>query len=92
MDERDCHRYKLGAMLLDLENPARVRHRTHAPILEPSAEYENLGHKAGIAYPCGAAVLGERLYVYYGGADSVVCVATASLPELLAALRREPAE
>jgi predicted GH43/DUF377 family glycosyl hydrolase len=92
VDERDASRYKIGAMLLDADNPARVLHRSSAPVLEPSAGYENNGHKAGIAYPCGAAVIGSRLFVYYGGADSVVCVATANLNTLLAKLVKEPAE
>ena len=92
VDERDDKRYKIGAMLLDLDDPTKVLHRSSAPILEPSAGYENNGHKAGVAYPCGAAVLGGRLFVYYGGADSVVCVATASLSRLLDQIMKEPAE
>ena len=92
VDEKDDTRYKIGAMLLDLTDPGRVLHRSSAPVLEPSACYENDGHKAGVAYPCGAAVLGSRLFVYYGGADSVVCVATANLGRLLRDLLKEPAE
>jgi signal recognition particle subunit SEC65 len=45
--------------------------------------YENDGLKAGVVYPCGAAVIGERLFVYYGGADMVVCVASAKLKSFL---------
>jgi predicted GH43/DUF377 family glycosyl hydrolase len=81
--EQDSGRYKIGAMLLDLQRPYIVLHRSNAPILEPTAEYENDGFKAGVIYPCGAVVIGDTLYVYYGGADSYVCVATANLDHFL---------
>jgi len=81
--EQDSGRYKIGAMLLDLKNPTRVLHRSQSPILEPDAKYENEGFKGGVIYPCGAVVIKDILYVYYGGADSCVCVATANLTEFL---------
>lgn len=82
VDEKD-RRYKIGAMLLDLKNPRKVLARTKKPILEPIEWYENAGHKRGVAYPCGAVVMGKELYVYYGGADSYVCVASANLEKFL---------
>jgi predicted GH43/DUF377 family glycosyl hydrolase len=91
VDDRDAGRYKIGAMLLDLKNPTRVLHRSRRPILEPVEHYENNGHKAGVAYPCGAAVLDGKIFVYYGGADSVVCTAMTETDRLLAALLKEPA-
>lgn len=92
VDNRDASRYKIGAMLLDLKNPTKVLYRTDQPVLEPVEWYENEGHKSGIAYPCGAAVIDGTLFVYYGGADTVVCVATADLQEFLEALvqKRKP--
>ncbi len=91
VDDLDANRYKMGAMLLDLKNPTQVLYRSRRPILEPVAHYENNGHKAGVAYPCGAAMLDGRLFVYYGGADSVVCAAMTETDRLLAALLKEPA-
>jgi predicted GH43/DUF377 family glycosyl hydrolase len=44
--------------------------------------YENDG-KPGVVYASGAVVKGDTLYIYYGGGDKHVCVAQASLPELL---------
>jgi predicted GH43/DUF377 family glycosyl hydrolase len=85
IDEREPGRYKLGAMLLDLNDPTRVLHRSAAPVLSPDEHYENHG-KPGIVYACGAVVRDETLFVYYGGADKVVCVATAPLDEFLDAL------
>jgi predicted GH43/DUF377 family glycosyl hydrolase len=75
----DESRYKIGAMLLDLKDPTKVLARTKKPILEPVASYENEGWKSGVVYPCGAVIINDRLFVYYGGADMVVCVASAKL-------------
>jgi hypothetical protein len=66
-------------MLLDLKDPTKVLARTKKPILEPVASYENEGWKSGVVYPCGAVIINDRLFVYYGGADMVVCVASAKL-------------
>jgi len=83
VDDKDDSKYKIGAMLLDLKDPAKVLHRTDAPILEPVEWYENAGHKTGVAYPCGVVTIKDRLFIYYGGADTVVCVATANAEEFL---------
>ena len=79
----DESRYKIGAMLLDLKDPTKVLARTRNPILEPNEVCENEGCKSGVVYPCGAVIISERLFVYYGGADMVVCVATAKLDSFL---------
>ena len=79
----DESRYKIGAMLLDLKDPTRVLARTKAPILEPIMPYENEGWKAGVVYPCGAVIISDHLFVYYGGADTVVCVASVKLEPFL---------
>ena len=93
IDKRDPGRYKLGAMLLDIHDPTKILNRSVAPVLSPDEHYENHG-KPGIVYACGAVVrpstaLGtseETLFIYYGGADKVVCVATAPLHAFLDAL------
>ena len=76
-------------MLLDIKEPTRVLARTKQPILEPLEVYENDGLKEGVVYPCGAVIIQDRLFVYYGGADMVTCVATANINAFLASLRRE---
>jgi predicted GH43/DUF377 family glycosyl hydrolase len=83
MDKRDPNKYKVGAMLLDHDDPTKILHRLRHPILEPAAIYENHGAKAGVVYVCGAVIKENTLFVYYGGADSVVCVATENLDEFL---------
>ena len=64
VDEKDASKYKMGAMLLDLNDPTKVLHRSSHPIIEPSDWYENEGHKAGIVYPCGALVKDGKLIIY----------------------------
>lgn len=89
VDERDVSKYKIGAMILDSQNPEHVLHRTSQPILGPTEWYENNGHKSGIAYPCGAVVKDGNLLIYYGGADSYVCVASTNFNEFVDALRNQ---
>ena len=87
VDDRDDRQYKIGAMLLDLKDPTKVRYRSLHPILTPTEWYENEGYKAGVTYPCGAVVVNGTLMVYYGGADTVVCVATKNLDDFLKELK-----
>lgn len=87
MDD-DWSKYKVGAMLLDFENPSKILCRAQEPILEPEEFYENNGYKPGIVYVSGAVVKDGILLVYYGGADSYTCVAYAPLEEFLATLKK----
>ena len=80
--------YKLGAMLLDLEDPSCVIARAQQPVLEPTAWYEN-DWKPGVVYATGAVVLGRDLIVYYGGGDKYIAAAKINLEELLRQLKRE---
>ena len=75
--------YRVGAMMLDLDNPLRILGRASEPILEPEADYERVGLVPNVVFPCGNVVIGDTLYVYYGGADKVSCVATCDLNELI---------
>lgn len=86
MDHRNPDRYRIGAMILDIKDPTKVLYRSQEPILEPEAWYENEGYKSGVIYTCGAVVKGKELFVYYGGADKVSCVAIADLKKFLTEL------
>ena len=88
IDDRDDSRYKIGAMILALEDPSRVLFRTSNPILEPEEHYENEG-KPGIVYPCGAVVLKNELFVYYGGGDRVACCATTQLDQFVKGVKKD---
>ncbi|HEY5589283.1 MAG TPA: hypothetical protein VIK86_10080 [Candidatus Paceibacterota bacterium] len=89
MDHKNPDRYRMGAMLLDLKDPTKILHRSKSPILEPEEDYENNGHKWGVVYSCGAVVKNDELFVYYGGADKFVCVASIDLKELLDDLKKD---
>jgi predicted GH43/DUF377 family glycosyl hydrolase len=82
-------RYKIGAMLLDLKDPAKIIARSKTPIIEPDLWYENEGLKAGVAYPCGSVIKDGKLFVYYGGADTVTCVGTYEINDFLDKLLHE---
>jgi predicted GH43/DUF377 family glycosyl hydrolase len=81
--DNDSSKYRVGAMLLDLKDPTHVLHRSNHPIIEPTEYYENSLAKFGVIYPCGAVVVNGELLVYYGGSDTVTCVAGANLKEFL---------
>jgi len=81
--------YKVGVMLLDLDDPTKIICRAKAPVLESMASYENSGFKPGIVYVSGAVIKDGTLYVYYGGADSYVCVASANLDQFLKELKQQ---
>lgn len=83
MEKHETHRYKLWAMILDAKDPTKILYDSSQPILEPDEWYENEGYKRGVVYSCGAVVKDGELFVYYGGADKVSCVATANLDRFL---------
>jgi predicted GH43/DUF377 family glycosyl hydrolase len=80
-------KYRLGAALLDLNNPLHVLARLHNPILEPVAWYENDGYRAGTVFSNGQVIIDDMLYVYYGGADKYTAVAFMPLKKIMDALK-----
>jgi predicted GH43/DUF377 family glycosyl hydrolase len=78
--------YYVSAALLDLNDPSKVIARRKVPILEPETPYELFGQVNNVVFPCGAAIIGKDLFVYYGGADSVIGVATMKIEDLLKSL------
>lgn len=81
-------RYGLGAMLLDLADPARVLARSEEPIMEPVTDYEREGFFGNVVFTCGHVVDGDRLTIYYGAADRVICGAHLSIRQILHTLGR----
>ena len=75
--------YRLGLALLDLENPVKVIRRTDEWIFGPKAHYEREGDVDDVVFPCGWVVRDGRVLIYYGAADSRLCLATADLDELV---------
>lgn len=77
--------YRIGLALLDLEDPSKVIARGNEWVFGPDAPYERLGDVSDVVFPCGW-VQGDdpdQIRLYYGAADSTVCVADASLSELV---------
>lgn len=77
--------YRMGALLLDLDNPTKVVGRLRAPLLEPAADEQD-GYVPNVVYSCGAMVHADTLVLPYGIGDAAIGVATVPLPELLSAL------
>jgi predicted GH43/DUF377 family glycosyl hydrolase len=78
--------YHLGAMLLDLNDPSKMIARTKAPILSPREPYERVGLTSNVVFTSGAILEEDgEVKIYYGGADTVQCVATARLEDLIEA-------
>lgn len=78
--------YRVGVALLDKNDPTIVLGRSAYPIFEPTTEYEWKGIISGVVFPCGTVLRDDTVYMYYGGADYVVGVATAKLKDILKTL------
>ena len=76
--------YKLGCMLLDLAAPDRILGLAPDPILEPEMDYEREGSVPNVVITCGALPEPNgELSIYYGGADTCICLATARIADLV---------
>jgi predicted GH43/DUF377 family glycosyl hydrolase len=79
-------KYCIGAFLLDLAEPSRVIGRLSEPLLSPN-EAEREGYVPNVVYTCGALLHGRELVIPYAMSDSATSFATASLDELLGAMK-----
>jgi predicted GH43/DUF377 family glycosyl hydrolase len=89
------HTYRLGVMLLDLTDPTTLIYRSPNAILEPTETFEIGGEDSwvpNVVFTCGAVsreegkdILGaeDEILVYYGAADSLICVATARVRDFI---------
>ena len=84
--------YRVGLALLDLEEPTRVLRRLPSWILAPLAAYERTGDVPNVVFPCGLLhdPGSDEIRLYYGAADSSICLATARLRDLLEAVLTAP--
>ena len=80
-------RYRLGAMLLDRDDPEKILAWTKEPLLRPETEYEKRGFFGGTVFTCGCIRDGDRVLLYYGAADDKICRADFTLDEIFRALR-----
>jgi len=78
--------YRVGAFMLDKNDPTKIIAITKNPFLEPEFEYETCGFYDGCVFPCSLVIKDDTMYLYYGTADKFVCVATASYKEFISEL------
>lgn len=78
-------RYSLGAILLDLEDPTKIIGAMKSYILTPEMDYEHHGVTPDVVFAAGAIadLRTRRLRVYYGGADTCVCLAEGDLDAII---------
>ena len=79
--------YRIGAILLDLDDPTRILSQLAQPLLSPATDEQD-GYVPNVVYSCGALVHADTLVLPYGISDAAIGIATVPLPELLAALSR----
>ncbi len=78
--------YRTGAVMLDLIDPRIVLGRSLSPLHSPREDYERVGDVGNVVFACGAIVDDDQtVKVYYGAADTAICVATATLAEIIGA-------
>ena len=76
--------YRLGAAMLDIENPAKVLCRSSIPILTPREYYERVGDEPNVIFSTGVIVeRDEEIKIYYGAADTCICLGTCRLEEIM---------
>ena len=79
--------YRVGLVMLDLDDPTQILGRLHQPLLSPAPD-ERDGYVPNVVYSCGAFVHSDVLVIPYGICDAQIGFATVALPELLEALTR----
>lgn len=77
--------YSAGAAILDTDEPWKVKYRCKPYIIAPKEDYERTGDVPNVVFPCGALADPKtgRIALYYGGADTVVCLAYTMVEELV---------
>ena len=88
MNNCTTREYSVGAAILDGDEPWQVKHLAKHPVMAPEADYELRGLVDHVCFPC-AKILEEdgSLKLYYGGADTVQCVAEAQLEDIVYACK-----
>jgi predicted GH43/DUF377 family glycosyl hydrolase len=76
--------YRMGAALLDIEDPSKVLCRSAVPVLTPKEYYERVGDVGNVVFACGAIMEEDgKLKIYYGAADTCICLGFANVHELV---------
>ena len=83
--------YRLGVALHDLSDPAKIIGIGDSWILQPEDPWEVTGYVPNVVFSCGAVPEADgSVKIYWGGADSVMCVGTALVEDLVALCLEDP--
>jgi predicted GH43/DUF377 family glycosyl hydrolase len=75
---------RLGAAILDRDDPSKVISRSNIPILSPRERYERIGDIPNVVFSCGAVLCADDIVrIYYGGSDSCICMGEAPLEDIV---------
>lgn len=77
--------YQMGCMLLDLDDPSRIRGKMNECLMSPQEYYERVGIVDNVIFPTAALRWGgpDELWIYYGAADTCIGLAFGSVSELV---------
>lgn len=81
--------FGIEAVLLDKKNPLKILGQTTGPLLVPLEAYELFGYVNNTIFPSGAILEKDKLTIYYGAADTTICMAHVNINDLLGTMRRE---
>lgn len=84
---------KIGAAILDKQDPTNVVHRSNIPILAPREIYERIGDRNNLVFSTGLIREGRHeIKLYYGAADTCICLGTTTIPEIIEACENSDEE
>ena len=84
---------RLGAAILNRNDPSCVLARSNIPILAPREKYERIGDVGNIVFSCGALLEnGDQIRVYYGASDSCICLGIGTLDDIIRVCRESQEE
>ena len=75
---------------MDLKNPTKILRRTDEWIFGPKAAYEREGDVDDVVFPCGWVKKDDKILMYYGAADSRLCLAIADFAEVINLIMKCP--
>ena len=76
--------YRIGVVILDLDDPSKIIKRGDQPILAPREDYERIGDVGNVCFACGAVLEDNGdMKIYYGAADTSICIATCTLDQIM---------
>ena len=82
------HMYRIGFMLLDLDDPKKIIAKTKHYVMEPDLDYESSEMYPGCVFPTGWVEKDGKLFIYYGCGDKHISLAITSVDEILTELHK----